>query len=75
MPEQPNPKEYRLYPKGPRFGIIVLLSGVAMIVIFIIFYFFVGAHGSNMLPRTTPRKAEPNSHLVRPAQPAPPINV
>lgn len=75
MPEQLPPKERRLYPKGPNFGMIVLLSGIAIVIIFILFYFFLGAHGSRMLPRTNPRNAEPNSQLTLPAQPPPQTNV
>jgi hypothetical protein len=66
MPEQPAGGNLHLHPKGPNFGLLMVLAGVALIVIFIIAYFFVMGHGSGMLPRSQPRKAEPTSQLVRP---------
>lgn len=67
MPQSQSPGHYGLRPKGPNFGVVVALSGVVLIVIFIVAYFFVKGHGSGMLPRAHPRKAEPTSRLVQPA--------
>jgi hypothetical protein len=68
MPEPPPAGNYRLYPKGPSFGLIVVMAAIVLIIIFIVAYFFVMGHGSGMLPRSHPRKAEPTSRLVRPVQ-------
>jgi hypothetical protein len=75
MPEPPSTGNYRRYPKGPSFGLVVVLAGVVLIIIFIVAYFFVMGHGSRMLPRAHPRKAEPTSRLVRPADPGNAVKV
>ena len=68
MPESRSTGNYRLYPKGPNFGVVVVLAGLALILIFILAYFFIKGHGSETLPRAHQRKAEPTSRLVLPTE-------
>jgi hypothetical protein len=61
---QPDPQPE---PKGPNFLLVVALAGLALIIIFIVVYFFVGDHGQRLLPHAHPRDAEPTSRLILPA--------
>lgn len=66
MAEPPSPGNIRLYPKGPSFGLLVVLAGLALIVIFIIAYFVIGGSGKSILPSARPR-GNPTALLVQPA--------
>jgi hypothetical protein len=71
----PNPQlppdptaDYRTYPKGPNFLLIVILAGVAILVILVAALFLVGDKGRQLVPhKPTPT---PNS-LIRPLLPVP----
>jgi hypothetical protein len=67
MSEPSSTKDYRVYPKGPNFLLIVALAGVILLLLFIGAYFLVGRHGARLLPRAHRRDAEPTSYLVQPA--------
>jgi hypothetical protein len=66
MSEPRTTKDYRVYPKGPNFLLIVALAGVVLILLFIGAYFLVGGHGAKMLPHAHRRDAEPTSQVVMP---------
>lgn len=67
MPEPTSTSDYRKYPKGPNFLLVVILSGVALLLIFIGAYLLLSGKGAKFLPRSHRRDAEPTSYLVRPA--------
>jgi len=68
MSEPNSTKDYRVYPKGPNFPLIVALAGVILLLLFIGAYFLVSGHGAKMLPRAHRRDAEPTSYLLLPAR-------
>jgi hypothetical protein len=60
--------DYRKYPKGPNFLLIVILSSVILVVLLIAAVFLVGQKGKSMEPH--PPNPTPNS-MVQPLLPAP----
>lgn len=58
--------DYRKYPKGPNFLLIVILSCVVILIILAITVFVLGDHGKKMLPHGP--NPTPNS-LVQPIVP------
>ena len=66
-PDPANPiANWRSYRKGPRFGLIVLLACVTLLIIFVIAFFLLHHDAKKMVPHgPTPT---PNA-LVRPAGP------
>ena len=67
MTEPTSTSDYRKYPKGPNFLLIVILSGVLLLLFIIGAYFLLGHEGTKLLPRVHPKSAEPHSYLVQPA--------
>jgi hypothetical protein len=65
MAEPPPSRNIRLYPKGPSFGLVVVLAAIALIVIFAIAYFVIGGSGKSILPKER-RRVNPTAYLVRP---------
>jgi hypothetical protein len=56
--------DYRKYPKGPNFLLIVVLSSVILVILLIAAVFLVGEKGKSMEPH--PPNPTPNS-MVQPA--------
>ena len=56
---------YEKAPKGPNFLLIVILSGVAMLLVFLAALFFLHRDSKKMIPHGP--NPEPNSRLVLPA--------
>lgn len=67
MSTPPNLRDRVPPPKEANFGVVVLLAGLALVVIFIVAVAFVGADGRHILPRTRPSNFEPTSQLIMPA--------
>jgi hypothetical protein len=67
-PSNPNDPtaDYRKYPKGPNFLLIVILASVVLLIILAIAVFVVGDHGKKMVPHGP--NPTPNS-LVQPLVP------
>ena len=64
---QPNSTaDYRKYPKGPNFNLIVFLSAVALIVIFIGAYIVLRGEGKKLIPKV------PDKHPTSQVTPAMP---
>jgi hypothetical protein len=64
----PDPTaDYRKYPKGPNFLLIVILFSAAIIVILVLAVFVVGNRGKTLIPRRP--NPTPNS-MVQPLQPS-----
>jgi hypothetical protein len=59
--------DYRKYPKGPNFGLIVALAAIALVVILIVAVFVVGGAGKKLVPH--PPNPKPNS-MAQPLLPA-----
>jgi hypothetical protein len=63
MSAQDPTADYRKYPKGPNFLLIVIVSSIVLIVLLVAGVFLVGGHGKSLVPhRPNPT---PNS-LVQP---------
>jgi len=54
--------DYRKYPKGPNFLLIVILASVVMLIILALAVFILGGHGRRMLPHGA--SPTPNSLVV-----------
>jgi hypothetical protein len=63
---QTSTSNYRLYPKGPNFLLIVVLSTVVILLFLLVAYLVIGDAGTSLLPRVQPKNQEPTSYLVRP---------
>ncbi len=64
-PQDPT-ADYRKYPKGPNFMLIVVLSSIVLVIILAIAVFVVGEKGKKLEPH--PPNPTPNS-LVQPLLP------
>jgi hypothetical protein len=69
MSAQDPTADYRKYPKGPNFLLIVILSCVAIVVLLSAAVFLIGGHGKSM--EQHPPNPTPNS-LVQPLLPEAP---
>jgi hypothetical protein len=63
-PQDPT-ADYRKYPKGPNFLLIVILASVAILIILAIGVFVVGGDGRKLIPHGP--NPTPNSMLAPPA--------
>jgi hypothetical protein len=50
MHDQPSPANYRVYPKGPNFLLIVILSGIALVIMMILAYLILSGAGEFLVP-------------------------
>jgi hypothetical protein len=66
-PQDPT-ADYRKYPKGPNFLLIVVVSSIVLVVLLVAAVFLVGQRGKRMEPH--PPNPTPNS-LVQPLLPSP----
>lgn len=66
MREMPRSASYRVYPKGPNFLLIVILSGIALIVIMIVAYLILSGAGAALLP-SAHHDGAPTAQLLLPA--------
>jgi hypothetical protein len=66
-PQDPT-ADYRKYPKGPNFLLIVILSSVILVLLLIAAVFLINSKGKTMEPH--PANPTPNS-LVQPLLPIP----
>ncbi len=66
MPDLSSPADYRVYPKGPNFLLIVILSGIALFIMLILAYLIVLGVGDALLP-SAHQTGEVTAHLVRAA--------
>lgn len=66
MSDLPSPANYQVYPKGPSFLLVVILSGIALIFMLVIAYLLLFGVGDKLVPsaRVT---GEATAHLVRSA--------
>jgi len=64
MSDLPSPESYQVYPKGPNFLLIVILSGIALFIMLVLAYFIVLGAGDVLLP-SAHQHGEVTSHLVR----------
>ncbi|HEU4983922.1 MAG TPA: hypothetical protein VFT88_14680 [Acidobacteriaceae bacterium] len=65
MGDLPSPANYKVYPKGPNFLLIVILSGIALIIMLILAYFIVSGAGAALLP-SAHHTGDPTAQLLRP---------
>lgn len=63
MSELPS-TDYRIYPKGPNFLMIVVLAGVALIIIMILAYLLLLGAGDTLLP-SAHHNGESTAQLLR----------
>ena len=54
---QPSTADYRKYPKGPNFLLIVILSGLALVIFMLVAYFLVRGDGRRVIPLKHVQKA------------------
>lgn len=66
MSDLPSPANYQVYPKGPNFLLIVILSGIALFIMLILAYFIVLGAGEILLP-SAHQHGEATADLVRSA--------
>jgi hypothetical protein len=66
-PQDPT-ADYRKYPKGPNFLLIVVLSSILLVVLMVVAVFLVGQKGKSLAPH--PPNPKPNSQ-VQPLLPSP----
>ncbi|NYF90327.1 hypothetical protein RBB79_12105 [Tunturiibacter empetritectus] len=62
MTQPTSTANYRKYPKGPNFTLVVFLSGVVMILVFIAAYLLLSDKGRQLLPKW--HKPHQTSYLV-----------
>lgn len=65
MRDQPLPANYRVYPKGPNFLLIVILSGIALIIMLILAYLILSGAGEFLVPASN-RGGENTARLLWP---------
>jgi hypothetical protein len=65
-PQDPT-ADYRKYPKGPNFLLIVVLSSIVLVILLVAAVFLVNSKGKSMAPH--PPNPTPNS-LVQPLLPS-----
>ena len=70
MTEPNTTKDYRTYPKGPSFGMVVAAAAVFLLLALVIALFLVHRHANKMVPHGP--NSQPNSRLVIPAAPGAP---
>ena len=68
MSQPTSTANYRQYPKGPNFRLIVILAGVIMLVIFVCVWLVLRTEGRKMLPKVPDK--HPTSQ-VTPLRPPP----
>lgn len=66
MRDLSSPASYPVYPKGPNFLLIVILSGIALFIMLILAYFIVQGAGAILLP-SAHQSGEATAYLVRSA--------
>ena len=65
MGDLPSPANYKVYPKGPNFLLIVILSGIALVIIMIAAYLILSGAGEALLP-SAHHTGDPTAQLLRP---------
>ncbi len=66
MTQPTSTANYRKYPKGPNFRLVVILSGIVMLAIFLFAWLLLRSEGKKLVPKV------PNKHPTSRMVPFPP---
>jgi hypothetical protein len=53
MGDLPSPANYKVYPKGPNFLLIVILSGIALVIMMVLAYLILVGAGESLVPASS----------------------
>ena len=72
-PKETNPTaDYRKYPKGPNFLLIVILASISILVIAFLAVLFLKKDATKVIPHSP--SGQPNSRLIEPAHRLPALD-